>query len=86
MKVPWQTASVKLVVTKHFALKYMRRWGWDFHELRDAIRDAYTVDKVGKNKFEISVQESGYKKIITVYHDADDELICISGSQGGKRT
>jgi uncharacterized protein (UPF0128 family) len=85
MKVPWRIASVKLVVTKHFALKYMRKWGWDFHDLRDAIRDAYKADKVGKKKFELYVQKSGYKKIITVYYDLDDELICISGSQGGTR-
>lgn len=85
MKVPWRIESVRLAVTKHFALKYMRRWGWDFHELRDAIRDAYKADTVGRNKFELYVQKSGYKKIITVYYEDNDELTCISGSQGGTR-
>jgi len=85
MRVPWNASTVQLKVTKHFALKYLRAWGWDFHDLRDAIIEAYKVDAVGKNKFEIYVQKSGFKKIITVYYSAEDELLCITGSQGGER-
>lgn len=83
--MPWKIEKVKLKVTKHFALKYMNNWYWDFHDLRDAIRDAYRIEKIGKDKFEIYIQKSGLKKIITVYRSLDDELICISGAEGGKR-
>lgn len=86
MKVPWEIGTVKLTVTKHFAIDYLRRWGWDYHELREAIREAYRIEKIGSSKFEIYVQKSGFKKIITAYYGEDDELVCISGSEGGKRT
>ncbi|MFQ5621276.1 MAG: hypothetical protein ACE5FT_05520 [Candidatus Nanoarchaeia archaeon] len=83
VKLPWDINKIGLKVTKHFSRDYMRKWDWDFHDLREAIRDAYKVDKVGKNKYELYVQKSGYKKIITVHYD--EELICISGSEGGGR-
>lgn len=85
VKVPWDSGTVHLAVTKHFALKYMRIWGWDFHDLRGAISNAYHVEAAGKNKFELYVQKSGYKKIITIYYDAEEKLLCITGSQGGER-
>ncbi|HLD05500.1 MAG TPA: hypothetical protein VJG90_07305, partial [Candidatus Nanoarchaeia archaeon] len=80
MKVPWRIENVKLAVTKHFALKYMRVWGWNFHELREAIRDAYKMEKIGKEKFDIYIQKTGFKKIVTVYYDENDRLVCITGS------
>ncbi len=85
MPTPWNVETVKLKVTKHFALEYMNAWSWDFHDLRDAVRDAYKIEKRGKEKFEIYVQKKGFKKIITVYYSKEEELLCISGSEGGKR-
>ena len=85
MIVPWLCQRVKISVTKHFALKYLRKWGWDFHDLRDAITDAYKIKSIGRNKFEIYVQKSGFKKIITVYYTEEDELLCITGSEEGGR-
>ena len=77
--------SVLLITTKHFALKYMRNWGWDFHDIREAIRGTYKIDQVGKNKFEIYMQKSGFKKIIVIFNNLNNELICISGAEGSKR-
>jgi len=85
VKVPWDIITVELVTTKHFAHGWMRKWGWNVPTLRDAIRDAYKIDKVGSNKFEVYMQKSGFKKIITVYYDVENKLLCITGSQGGKR-
>ena len=85
VKVPWNIENVKIDVSKHFALKYMRRWSWDFYDLRDAIRDAYKIEKVGVIKYEIYVQKKGFKKIITVYYRYEDKIFCITGSEGGKR-
>ena len=53
----------------------MNVWYWDFHDLRDAIRDAYKIEKVGGKQFEIYIQKSGFKKVITVYHSQEDDLI-----------
>ena len=85
MKVPWNIKIVTLAVTKHFSLDYLRKWGWDFHDLRHAITNAYKIDKIGKSKYEIYIRQSGYKKIISVYYDLEKKLLCITGSQGGKR-
>ncbi len=85
MKVPWNIDSVALRVTKHFALNYMRRWGWDFHDLREGMREAYAVEKVGASKYEIFMSKSGHRKVIIIYYDAEDALICITGAEGGKR-
>lgn len=85
MTVMWIIEEIELRVTKHFALKYMRKWGWDFKDLRDAIREAYKINKLGKNKFEIYIQKSGFKKIIVVHYDIEHMLVCITGSDGGGR-
>ncbi len=84
MKVPWEIEVVKIAASKHFALKYLKKWGWDFHDLRDAIRDAYYITRVGERKYEIFIQKKGFKKIISVYYVIEDELFCITGSEGGK--
>jgi hypothetical protein len=80
--VPWDIDQAALATSKHFALKWMRKWGWDIYQLRDAIRNAYRVDKVGKIKFEVYVQKSGSRKIITAYYDQEAKIVCISGSEG----
>lgn len=85
MKIPWEISTVKLSITKHFSLKYMRSWGWNFHDLREAIREAYKIEKVGKEKYEIYCQTQGYKKVIVVYYNNENELVCVTGSEGGKR-
>ena len=81
--VPWDIENVKIEVSKHFAIKYLKPWGWDFHDLRDALREAYNVEKVGKGKYEVYLQKNGFKKVILVY--AEERLVCITGSIGGKR-
>lgn len=85
MIIPWHTKTVNLAATKHFMLKYMRAWNWDFDDLRDAIENSYKVDRAGNCKYEIYCQKSGFKKIISVYYDEENKLLCITGSQGGKR-
>ena len=83
MEVPWDINGVRLNVTKHFAIAYMRDWGWDMTDLRDALRSAYKITKEGKSKFEVYVNKNGYKKIITVYCSVESELLCFTGSEGG---
>lgn len=84
MDAPWKINEVKLSVTKHFALAHMRGWGWDMLDLRDSLRCAYKISKVGKAKYEVFVNKDGYKKIVTVYFEIETELLCITGSEGGK--
>jgi len=77
--------TCKINVSKHFALEDMKRWDWDFHDLRDAIRVAYRIDKVGKKKYEAYVRKSGSKKIIFVYYNDIDTIFVITGTEGGKK-
>ena len=85
MVAPWDIECVEVRTTKHFALKYMCYWNWDLQDLRDALRQAYKIEKINKQKFEVYVQKSGFKKIITVYYDEENIVLCITGSEGGKR-
>lgn len=85
MAALWDIETVNISVSKHFSREYLRLWGWDFHQLRDALRQAYKIEKVGKIKYEIYVQKHGYKKIICVYDAVTTELFCITGSEGGFR-
>lgn len=60
----------------------MRKWDWDYHELREAIRNCYNPKKIGKKKFEIYVMKKGKKKIIAVYYHEFDTIFIITGSEG----
>lgn len=64
----------------------MRKWDWNYHDLRDAIRDAirdaYETKKVGKKKFEIYIRKKGEKKIIAIYYIEFDTIFIITGSEG----
>lgn len=61
----------------------MRKWNWDYKDLRDAVREARVV-KVGKDKFEAHAKgKEGSKKIIFVYYKEFETIFVISGSEGG---
>ena len=67
--------------SKHFVLKYMKRWDWDFADLRDALRGAYKVEKVGKKKYEAYIRKGGSRRIVYIYEF--DTVFVITGSEGG---
>ena len=71
-----------LYASKHFKNTWMRKWGWDYHDLRDAIRDAYKVEKMGKAKYELYVRKKGGKKLILVFDKDDMNVFVITGSEG----
>ena len=60
----------------------MKKWDWDFHDLREAIRDAYRIDKVGVNKFEVYVRKKGNKKLILIYEVKERTIFVITGTEG----
>ncbi len=74
--------NCKLNASKHFRNRYMRKWNWNFVDLRDAIKNAYRIEKVGKKKYEAYADKKGSKKIIFVYYFEFDEIYVISGSEG----
>jgi hypothetical protein len=60
----------------------MRKWDWNYHDLREAVRDAHQIKKIGKKKFEIYVRKKVEKKIIAVYYTEFDSVLIINGSEG----
>lgn len=71
-----------LEASKHFKNTWMRKWDWDYRDLRAAIQDAYKVEKIGKKKYEIYVRKKGEKKIIAVYYWEFETLFVITGGEG----
>ncbi len=52
--------TCELEVSKHFRNTWMKKWDWDYEDLRDAINHAYKTKKVGKKKYEVYIR----KKVI----------------------
>ncbi len=73
--------SCEISVSKHFKNTWMRIWNWDDVDLREAIKNAYRVDKVGKKKYEVYVRKKGLKKIIFAYYTEFDALFVITGNE-----
>ncbi len=68
-------------LSKHFRNKYMRQWNWDVFDLREAIKNAYKIDKFGNEKYEIYTKKGTSKKIIFVYYKEDESIFVISGAE-----
>ena len=79
--VNFNLEAVKIEASKHFVLKYMKKWDWDFIDLREALKHA-RIEKVGKKKYEAYVRKKGSKKIIFVYYFEFDTIFIITGSKG----
>ena len=80
--LPFGIDKVHVYVSKHFRNTWMRKWDWDQVDLREALRDAYSVARVGKGKWEIFVRKKGRKKLVVAYDDAYGEVFVITGSEG----
>jgi len=74
----------RIDASKHFILKYMKKWDWDFHDLREALKNAYKIEKVGRKKYEAYAEKDGSKKIIFAYYFELGAIFVITGSEGGK--
>jgi len=82
MQYDFDIEKCKIDASKHFILKYMKRWNWDFNDLREAMKNAYKIDKVGKKKYEAYVRKDGSKKIIFVFYFHYNTIFAITGSEG----
>ena len=82
MKEKLDIERCEIDASKHFILKYMKKWGWDFSDLREAIKNAHKIEKVGKKKYEAYTKKDGSKKIIFVYYFEFETIFVITGSEG----
>ncbi len=81
-KPEYEIDTCSIIVTKHFRNKYLKKWNWDMIDLRNAIKEAHHIDKVGKEKYEVYVRKNGSKKIILAYQQMENIIIVISGAEG----
>jgi len=74
-----------LRVSKHVRNSWMRRWDWDMHTLRSALKQAYKIDKVGRRKYEVytryGARRGKSRKLIVVEYG--EEIFIITGAEGG---
>ncbi len=73
----------KIRPSKHFILSWMRKWNYDIYSLRNALENAYKVDKVGKHKYEAYIRKKGKsRKIIFIKDEEYKEIFIITGAEG----
>ena len=73
----------KIRPSKHFIMSWMRKWDYDIYLLKNAIENAYKVDKVGKKKYEAYVRtKRKSRKIIFIKDDEYKEIFIITGAEG----
>ncbi len=75
-----------LRVSKHVRNTWLRKWDWDMNQLREALRGAYKVARVGGSKCEIYTRVGAgrgrIRKLILVEYP--DEIFVITVSEGSE--
>ncbi len=73
----------KLRPSKHFMTTWMRKWDCDIPSLKEAINNAYKIDKVGKQKYEVYIKSKGdSRKLIFIKDEETKEIFIITGAEG----
>lgn len=75
--------NYKIRPSRHFILTWMKKWDYDPYSLRNALENAYKVDKVGKYKYEAYVKASKKsRKFIFIKDEEYKEIFIITGAEG----
>jgi hypothetical protein len=80
--LPFDPDEVRIEPSKHFRNLRMRKWDWDVHDLRDALRNPVRVERHGRGKWAIWVRKAGSKKLILAYDSAEKLVLVITGTEG----
>ena len=77
------TSGYRIRPSKHFILTWMRKWGYDQHELQRALENAYKIEKVGKHKYEAYFRAKGKsRKLIFIKDEEYQDIFIITGAEG----
>ena len=74
-------------ISKHFRNTWMRKWNWDLYDLRQSLKEADKIEKVGNYKYEAYTtykSKGKSKKLVFVICEFDQTLYIITGTEGGK--
>jgi hypothetical protein len=80
--LPFDLDEIQVEPSKHFRNTKMRKWDWDIHDLRDAIRQAGRVVPRGRHKLELWTQKGGSKKLVVAYYAEERCLLVSTGTEG----
>jgi len=80
--LPFDLDNVRIEPSKHFRNTKMRKWNWDIHDLRDALRGADRVVRRGRNKLEVWTRKGGSKKLILAHYPRELLVLVITGTEG----
>ena len=76
-------SDYKIRPSKHFTLTWMRKWDYDIDSLRNALENAYKVDKAGKHKYEAYIRSKGKsRKLIFIKDEEYKEIFVVTGAEG----
>ena len=59
--LPFDIDEISIDVSKHFRNTWMRKWNWDQFDLREALREAYKVSRLGGQEMG-SLREEAWRK------------------------
>jgi len=80
--LPFDPDEVTIELSKHFRNSKMRKWDWDMHDLREALRECNQVIPRGTRKLEIWTRKGGSKKLVVVYDSPGRTAFIITGTEG----
>ena len=80
--LPFDVDDVTITVSKHFERTWMRKWGWHYLDVAEAIRDSYQVSRAGRAKWEVYFRKKGDKKLVISYDEEGGEVHVITGAEG----
>lgn len=70
--------------SKHFRNTWMRKWDWDMHDLRTALKEAAIV-QVGKHKYEAITKykaKGKSRKLILMADEMEQVVYLVTGTEG----
>jgi hypothetical protein len=76
--LPFDIDNVHVYVSKHFRNTWMRKWDWGQIDLREPLREAHKVTRVGTGKWEVFVRKKGHKKLVVEYDAGYGEVFVIT--------
>jgi hypothetical protein len=80
--LPFDPDEVRIEPSKHFRNLRMRKWDWDVHDLREALRQPVRVAARGSQKMEVWVRKGGSKKLVLCYYREERLVLVITGTEG----
>lgn len=82
VSLPFDPDEVEVSASRHVNKTWMRRWGWSYGDIREALRDSYRVVRVGRAKWEVYVRKKGEKKLVITFDEDEGEVYVITAAEG----